>query len=150
LEKTLVILKPDAVDRRLVGEIIARFERKGLLLLGLKMTTLSRSLAEKHYEAHRGKPFYEGLLTFMTGGPVVLLVLGGEHAIDVTRKLMGETAGWRSAPNTVRGDYALSSKFNLIHGSDSPEAAERELQLFFRPGELVEPRPSDAKWFADE
>jgi nucleoside-diphosphate kinase len=80
LEKTLVILKPDAVDRRLVGEIIARFERKGLLLLGLKMTTLSRSLAEKHYEAHRGKPFYEGLLTFMTGGPVVLLVLGGEHA----------------------------------------------------------------------
>ena len=148
LETTLIILKPDAIDRRLVGEIVARFERKGLVILGLKMVVLTRELAEKHYEAHRSKPFYKGLLDFMTGGPVVLMALAGEHAIEVARKLMGETAGWRSLPGTVRGDYALSEQSNLIHGSDSPEAAARELRLFFRPEELVDYRTSDGKWFA--
>jgi len=150
MERTLIILKPDAVDRRLVGEIIARFERKGLQIAGLKLAMISHNIAEKHYEAHRAKPFYPSLVKFMTGGPVVLLVLQGAHAIEVCRKLMGKTFGHQAEGGTIRGDFGISSQFNLIHGSDSSESAERELKLFFQPGEILEYPTSDAKWLVDE
>ena len=150
MERTLVILKPDAVDRRLVGEVIARFERKGLLLIGLKLTMISQATAEKHYEAHRGKPFYPGLLKFMTSSPAVLMALQGNRAIEVARKMMGKTFGHQAEPGTIRGDFGISSQYNLIHGSDSAESAERELRLFFAPGEILEYRTSDWKWLHDE
>ena len=150
MERTLIILKPDAVDRRLVGEIVSRFEKKGLQIGGLKLARISTATAEKHYEAHREKPFYSGLVRFMSGGPVVLLVLQGNHAIEGARKLMGATFGYESAAGTIRGDYGISSQFNLIHGSDSPAAAERELQLFFSSEELFEYESCDAKWVVDE
>jgi nucleoside-diphosphate kinase len=150
METTLIILKPDAVDRRLVGEIISRFERKGLQLVGLKLARISPETAARHYEAHREKPFYAGLLRFMTGGPVVLMAVAGTKAIDVARKLMGATFGHQAAPGTIRGDLGVSSQFNLVHGSDSAEAARRELELFFEPDELMEYTPCDRKWVLDE
>ena len=150
MERTLIILKPDAVDRRLVGEIVSRFEKKGLQIVGLKLARISTATAEKHYEAHREKPFYSGLVTFMTGGPIVLMVLQGDHAIEVARNLMGTTFGYESPAGTIRGDYGISSQFNLIHGSDSPAAAERELELFFAAEELLDYESSDAKWHVDD
>jgi nucleoside-diphosphate kinase len=150
METTLIILKPDAVDRRLVGEIIGRFERKGLRIAGLKLARISRATAEKHYEAHSAKPFYPSLVKFMTGGPVVLMVLEGAHAIEVCRKLMGKTFAYQSEGGTLRGDFGISSQFNLIHGSDSRDSAEREVKLFFQPGEIIEYAMSDAKWLVDE
>ncbi|HVR74671.1 MAG TPA: nucleoside-diphosphate kinase [Planctomycetota bacterium] len=150
MERTLILLKPDAVDRRLVGDIISRFERKGLLIVGLKLSRIALQTAEKHYEAHRGKPFYPGLVKFMTGGPVVMMALEGSRAVEVARKLMGKTFGHQAEPGTIRGDLGISSQYNLIHGSDSPESAERELRLFFAPGEILDYFTSDAKWHADE
>jgi nucleoside-diphosphate kinase len=150
MEKTLILLKPDAVDRKLVGEIISRFERKGLQIVGLKLTIIPRATAERHYAAHREKPFYPGLLEFMTKGPVVIMAIQGNRAIEVARKLMGKTFGHQAEPGTIRGDLGISSQFNLIHGSDSPEAAERELKLFFAPGEIVEYRTCDTPWLVDE
>jgi nucleoside-diphosphate kinase len=150
METTLIILKPDAVDRRLVGEIISRFEKKGLQIVGLKLARIPSETAARHYEAHREKPFYAGLLKFMTGGPVVLLAVAGNKAIEVARKLMGATFGHQAAPGTIRGDLGISSQFNLIHGSDSPEAAERELKLFFAPGEVLDFTMCDRKWVLDE
>ena len=150
METTLIILKPDAVDRRLVGEIISRFERKGMQIVGLKLARIPSETAARHYEAHREKPFYAGLLKFMTGGPVVLLAVAGNKAIEVARKLMGATFGHQAAPGTIRGDLGISSQFNLIHGSDSPEAAERELKLFFAPGEVLDFTMCDRKWVLDE
>jgi nucleoside-diphosphate kinase len=146
MQKTLVLLKPDAVQRRLVGEIIGRFERKGLRLVALKMVQASRELAERHYAVHRGKPFYESLLTFLTSGPTVAMVWEGREAVSVARLLMGLTDGARSAPGTIRGDFGLSVQNNLIHGSDSPENAEAEIALWFRPDELVPYTSSDAAW----
>lgn len=147
MEKTLIILKPDAVDRRLVGKIVGRFEAKGLQLQGMKLGMIAREVAEKHYEAHKAKPFFSGLVDFMTGSPVVLMVLGGEHAIETARRLMGETAGYKATPGTIRGDFGLSGQFNLVHGSDSPEAAQREIELFFRADEILEYVIGDARWF---
>ncbi|MCS7272398.1 MAG: nucleoside-diphosphate kinase, partial [Gemmataceae bacterium] len=139
-------LKPDAVQRRLVGEIIRRFEQKGLRLAGLKMVQASRDLAEQHYAVHRGKPFYESLLTFLTSGPTIAMVWEGREAVSVTRLLMGLTDGARSAPGTIRGDFGLSVQNNLIHGSDSPESADAEIALWFRPDELVNYTCADAAW----
>lgn len=150
MEKTLIILKPDAVDRRLIGEITARFERKGLQVVGLKLAVISQATAEKHYDAHRGKPFYAGLVKFMTSAPVVLMALQGNRAIEVARKLMGKTFGHQAEPGTIRGDFGMSSQFNLIHGSDSPESADRELKLFFNPGEVLEYKNCDSRWHLDE
>ncbi len=150
MERTLIILKPDAVDRRLAGEIIARFERKGLQIAGLKLSMISVPTAEKHYDAHRAKPFYPGLVKFMTGSPVVLMVLQGSHAIEAARKMMGRTFGYQAEPGTIRGDFGISSQFNLIHGSDSAESAEREIKLFFAPGEVLEYKSCDGKWQLDE
>lgn len=144
--RTLILLKPDAVQRRLVGEIINRFERKGLKLIGLKLVAVPRELAEKHYAVHKGKPFYESLLTFLTSGPTVALVWEGREAVAVGRNLMGVTDGAKSPPGTVRGDFALSVQNNLVHGSDSAENAELEISLWFKPDELVSYTPTDANW----
>ncbi len=149
-ERTLIILKPDAVERRLAGEILRRLERKGLKLVGLKMARLDRPKLEVHYAAHRGKAFYPSLLSFMGRGPVVLGVLEGFRAIDGVRKLLGKTFASDAEPGTIRGDLGLSSQFNLIHASDSPEAAKREIDIFFTPGELFEYRMPDEGWLQGE
>jgi nucleoside-diphosphate kinase len=150
MERTLVILKPDAVQRRLCGKIIEAVERKGLKIIALKMMVLSRELVEKHYEAHRQKSFYPGLVKFMTSGPAVFMALEGHRAIDVVRKLMGKTFGFDAEPGTLRGDYGISSQFNLIHGSDSAASAERELALFFEPEEIRSYPMIDDAWMAGD
>lgn len=137
METTLIILKPDAVQRSLMGRILARFEDKGLQVVGCKLTQIPRTLAETHYEAHKTKPFYPGLVSFMTSAPVLILALRGNGAIGIARKMMGATFGSKAEPGTIRGDFGVSNSFNLIHGSDSPEAAERELGLFFKAGEVL-------------
>ena len=146
MQRTLILLKPDAVQRRLVGEITARFERKGLRLVGLKLAQVPRELAVKHYAVHKGKPFYESLLTFLTSGPTVALVWEGREAVAVGRSLMGLTDGAKSPPGTVRGDFAISVQNNLVHGSDSQENAAIEIALWFTPTELVTFAPTDANW----
>jgi nucleoside-diphosphate kinase len=146
MERTLVLLKPDCVQRRLIGAILQRFEQKGLRLLGLKLVQASRALAEQHYAVHKGKPFYESLLTFLTAGPTVAVALEGREAVAVVRGLMGPTDGTKAAPATIRGDFAVSIQNNLVHGSDSADNAKLELALWFRPEELVEWKPADAPW----
>ena len=149
-ERTLIILKPDAVQRRLSGEILLRLERKGLKLVGLKMAWLDRSKLEVHYAAHRTKPFYPSLLGFMSKGPVVLGVLEGFRSIEVVRKMLGKTFASEAEPGTIRGDLGLSSQFNLIHASDSPEAAKKEIALFFAPEEIHEYQMPDEDWLKGE
>ena len=146
MQQTLILLKPDAVQRRLVGEITGRFEAKGLRLVGLKLIHTGRELAEKHYAVHKGKPFYESLLTFLTSGPTVAMVWEGREAVAVCRTLMGITDGAKAAPGTIRGDFALSVQNNLVHGSDSPENAAAEIALWFQPEELVKFATTDASW----
>lgn len=145
-QKTLVLLKPDAVNRRLVGEIISRFEKKGLKIVAMKMLWLSREKAEKHYEVHKGKPFYESLIDYITSAPIVAMVLEGERAIEVVRKMMGKTNGMEAEPGTIRGDYAMSIQNNLVHGSDSEESAAREIPIFFSEEEILEYRLVDEIW----
>lgn len=146
MQRTLILLKPDAVQRRLAGEITARFERKGLRLCGLKLLHPSRDLAEKHYAVHKGKPFYESLLAFLTSGPTVAMVWEGREAVVCCRNIMGLTDGSKASPGTVRGDFALSVQNNLVHGSDSPENAAAEISLWFKPDELVSYPLCDAAW----
>jgi nucleoside-diphosphate kinase len=150
VERTLVFVKPDGVQRRLVGRILTRFEEKGLKIVGLKMMMVSRDLAERHYAEHKGKKFYEGLVRFVTGGPIVVACLEGFQAIKVVRDMMGKTFGYEAAPGTIRGDFGLSNSFNLIHGSDSPVSAAREIELYFRPEELVSYEMPDEAWLAAE
>ena len=132
LERTLVFLKPDALKRRLAGEIIARFERKGFVIIGMKLQRISEDFARSHYAAHEGKDFYEPLVRYTTCGPCLAMVIEGKNAIQVVRCMMGETFGCDSLPGTIRGDFALSNRYNLIHGSDSPQAAKEEIKRFFR------------------
>lgn len=148
MQKTLILLKPDAVQRRLVGEVTARFERKGLRLVALRLVQSSRELAEKHYAVHKGKPFYESLLSFLSSGPTVAMVWEGREAVAVCRTLMGVTDGAKSPPGTIRGDFGLSVQNNLVHGSDSPENAEIEIGLWFKPEDLVPYTLPDANWVA--
>ena len=149
METTLIILKPDAVQRGLTGKIISRFEDKGLQVVGAKLTKISPQLAATHYEAHKERGFYAGLVKFMTSSPVLVLALRGNDAITIARNMMGATFGSKAAPGTIRGDFGVSNSFNLIHGSDSPEAAERELGLFFGTGEVNNwPRHGDT-WIYD-
>jgi len=138
VERTLIILKPDAVQRQLMGRIIARLEDKGLRIVAAKFMQISRQLAQKHYAVHKGKPFYDGLLQYITRGPVLILVCQGRGVIAMARKLMGATFGNEAEPGTIRGDFGASRGFNLIHGSDSPESAEYEIGLYFNPDEIVE------------
>jgi nucleoside-diphosphate kinase len=149
MERTLVILKPDAVQRGLMGRILSRFEDKGLKVVAARFQRLSEALLEKHYEAHRGKPFYDGLLRFMSESPVMVMVLEGVGAIAVSRKMMGATFGRDADPGTIRGDFGISRSYNLIHGSDSPESAEREIALFFDANEIVEWQPAGHTWVYD-
>lgn len=148
MQQTLILFKPDCVQRRLVGTIIARFEQKGLRLAGLKLVQASKELAEKHYAVHKGKPFYDSLLKFLTAGPTVAMVWEGREAVTVARTLMGPTDGVKAAPATIRGDFALSVQNNLVHGSDSPENAAAEIALWFKPEELVAYKPVDQDWIA--
>jgi nucleoside-diphosphate kinase len=136
-ERTLVLIKPDAVERRLAGEILARLERRGLALRGAKLVQVDRALAEEHYAEHTEKPFFGELVEFITSSPTLALVVEGESAISVVRTTMGATNPVDSAPGTIRGDLALAMPNNLVHGSDSKESAEREVALWFSEGELV-------------
>ena len=133
-ETTLVLVKPDGMARGLAGEILARFERRGLDLRGARLLTVSKALARKHYAEHRGKPFFDGLVDFITSGPVLALALSGESAVSVVRTMMGATNPLDSAPGTISGDYALELSTNVVHGSDSKASARRELALFFPDG----------------
>lgn len=137
MERTLVLIKPDAVQRGLVGEILSRLERRGLKIIGLKLIWLNESLARQHYDVHKGKSFFERLVSYITSGPLVAAVFEGPKAIEVVRRTMGETDPSKAAPGTIRGDLALDIEYNLIHGSDSPETAEKEIRLFFSEGELL-------------
>ena len=149
MERTLVILKPDAVQRRLVGPILQRFEAKGFKIAAMKMMRISPELAERHYGQHKGKDFYEPLVAYMTSHPVAIVLLEGKNAIVITRRMMGKTFGADADPGTIRGDFALSNRFNLIHGSDSPEAAAIETELFFSPDEIMDYSAGDAGWVYD-
>lgn len=146
LEKSLILLKPDAVQRRLCGEIISRLENKGLKLVGLKMLQVTKELAAQHYAEHVEKPFYPLLEEFITSGPVVAIVVEGPEAIQVVRGMMGKTNGRESAPGTIRGDYGLSRQVNLIHGSDGPEAAAKEIAVYFKPEEVLSYSSSLDNW----
>lgn len=137
MERSLIIIKPDGVKRRLVGEIVGRIERKGLKLAAMKLMQVTRDLAEKHYAVHKGKPFYEPLVNFITSGPVVAMAVEGPNAISVMRKLMGKTFGFEAEPGTIRGDFGVSTQYNLVHGSDGSETAVQELALWFGEDEYV-------------
>ena len=146
MQQTLILVKPDGVQRRLVGNIVQRFELKGLRLVGMKFLQADRALAEKHYAVHQGKPFYESLLAFLTSGPTAAMVLEGREAVAVCRNMMGVTDGAKAAPGTIRGDHAMSVQNNLIHGSDSTENAAIEIALWFDANELIRYGGTDAVW----
>jgi nucleoside-diphosphate kinase len=137
MDRTFVMVKPDGVERKLVGEIIRRFENKGLRLVGLKMLTPDRELAEQHYAVHRERPFFGDLVQFITSGPVVAMAWEGSQAVTLVRKLMGATKPEDAAPGTIRGDFVTEIQTNLVHGSDATETAQLELSLWFKPGELL-------------
>lgn len=137
-ERTLVLIKPDAVQRLLTGRILARFEERGLKLVGLKLVLVDRALAERHYAVHRERPFFAGLVDFITSSPLVAIALEGPNAISVVRTMVGATRPNEAAPGTIRGDFALETAQNLVHASDGPETAQAELALWFSPGELVD------------
>ena len=148
MSQTLILVKPDAFERSLTGEVLARFERKGLRIAAMKLMQISPELAAKHYEQHKERPFYKGLVAFMTSSPVVALCLEGIDAIAVCRKMMGATFGNNAEAGTIRGDYGISRSFNLVHGSDSPEAAQREVGLFFPEG-VVDYDYAAYRWIYD-
>jgi nucleoside-diphosphate kinase len=131
MERTLILVKPDAFERNLTGEIIARFERKGLRLVALKLMTMTRELAQQHYAEHEGKPFFEELVSFITSGPLVAMVLEGESVVKAARQVIGATNPLEASPGSIRGDLAISVGQNMVHGSDSPESGQREVGLFF-------------------
>jgi nucleoside-diphosphate kinase len=137
-ERTLVIIKPDAVQRGLIGEITARFERRGLKIAAMRLETVSRETAERHYGEHKGKPFYEGLVDYITSSPSVLMVLEGPDAIAITRTTMGATKPAEATPGTIRADFGLMIGRNLVHGSDSVESAEREVNTFFGESGVID------------
>lgn len=137
MERTFIALKPDAVQRGFIGDIITRFERKGFKLAGMKLMQVTREMAEEHYGEHRDKPFFKGLVDFITSGPIVAMCWEGDHVVETARKMMGATNPKDSAPGTIRGDFSVDLGRNIIHGSDSVQSAERELNIFFRSDELL-------------
>ena len=149
MERTLVLVKPDAVQRGLAGEIIGRLERRGLKLAGMKLMRVTPELARRHYGAHVGKPFFEGLVKFITSSPLVAIAVEGENAVDVVRTTMGATNPAEAAPGTIRGDFGLTIGANLIHGSDSAESAAAELALFFGEGEVVDYDRDIDRWIIE-
>jgi nucleoside-diphosphate kinase len=146
LERTFLAIKPDGVQRKLIGEIIRRFETKGFTLVGLKLMTVSRELAETHYGVHRERPFFAGLVDFITSGPVVAMVWEGEGVIASARKIIGATNPLNAEPGTIRGDFGVNVGRNLIHGSDAPETAQQEISLWFKEEELANWQPSLLSW----
>ncbi len=146
MERTLVLIKPDGVQRGLVGELVRRFERRGLHLVGLKLTAISRELAEEHYAEHRGRPFFDAVIEFITSSPVVAMVWEGPNAVTMVRSMMGPTNPATAAPGTIRGDFGIDIGQNVIHGSDSPARAEQEVGLFFEKAELVSWEREGGRW----
>ncbi len=146
MERSLVIIKPDGMQRGLIGRIIARFEDKGLKIVGLKLIHITADLAGKHYQEHKGKDFYQGLVDYITSCPVIVAAIEGPSAVSVLRNIIGATDGSKASAGTIRGDLAISMRYNLVHGSDSVESADRELALFFTDGELVEYDKEITKW----
>lgn len=147
MERTLILLKPDAVQRRLIGRIISRFEDKALSLVAMKLMHVTPELSKQHYAEHVEKPFYPGLEEFITGAPVVAIVLEGLNAIKVVRDMLGKTSGLEAAPGTIRGDYSSSRQMNLVHASDGVDAATREIALYFKDNELCDFQPSLVEWY---
>ncbi|MCA0970347.1 nucleoside-diphosphate kinase [Halobacillus litoralis] len=146
MEKTFLMVKPDGVQRNLVGDILTRFERKGFKLVGAKLMVIPASLAEQHYGEHKGKPFFGELVDFITSGPVFAMVWEGEEVIATARQMMGATKPQDAAPGTIRGDFGVTVGKNVIHGSDSPESAEREINLFFDAEQLVDYKKENLAW----
>lgn len=146
MDRTFAMVKPDGVQRGLIGEIISRFETKGITVDALKMMQISPELADKHYEEHKGKPFFDELAAFITSGPVAAMVLSGENVVPRVRAMMGATNPMDAAPGTIRGDYAMSVNKNIIHGSDSAESAQREISLFFREDEILACKKTIMDW----
>jgi nucleoside-diphosphate kinase len=136
MQTTLIILKPDCVQRGLMGDVVSRFERKGLRIVGGKFMQVPEDVARRHYAEHEGKPFFPSLLSFITSSPVLVLAIRGNNAVEICRTLIGPTNGAQAAPGTIRGDFGMNNSTNLVHGSDSPESAERELALWFDATEL--------------
>ncbi|NLD74570.1 MAG: nucleoside-diphosphate kinase [Chloroflexi bacterium] len=149
MDRTLIIVKPDAVQRGLIGEIIARFEGRGLKIVGMKLMQIDEALARRHYGVHEGKPFFEGLIRYITSAPVVVMVLQGPGAIEAARSTMGATNPVQAAPGTIRADYGLEIGRNLVHGSDGPETARKEIDLFFREEELVDWAREADRWILE-
>jgi nucleoside-diphosphate kinase len=146
MERSLIILKPDAVQRGLIGPIVTRLEQRGLKLAGLKLMRIGEALARRHYAVHEGKPFFSGLVDYIISGPVVVAVVTGKNVIATVRSTVGATNPAQAAPGTIRGDFAVEIGRNLIHASDSPENGEQEVALFFQPSELVELERSSDRW----
>ena len=149
MQRSLVLLKPDAVQRGLAGNLIGRLEGRGLKIIALKLMTISANLAHRHYDAHAGKPFFAGLVDFITSGPVIAMVMAGEDAVPLVRSTMGATDPRDADPGTVRGDLAISIGRNLIHGSDSDEAAKKEIALFFSPDEITDYTRDTDRWITE-
>jgi nucleoside-diphosphate kinase len=145
-ERTLIIIKPDGVQRHMMGEIISRFERKGFKLAGAKFLQVSEATARKHYAVHKGKPFFEGVVKYLASSPVLAMVWEADGVIEMARKMMGATFGYDAQPGTIRGDFSCSRGYNLIHGSDSPESSAYEIPLYFADKELVDYAFADADW----
>lgn len=151
MERSLIILKPDAVQRGLVGTILGRLEQRGLKIVGMKLIQIEAELAHKHYAEHEGKPFFNGLVEYITSGPVVVLAIAGDNVIEMIRNMVGATNPAKAAPGTIRGDYAVSIGRNLIHASDKPESGEREVQTFFQEGDLLENFQRDTdRWIFEQ
>jgi nucleoside-diphosphate kinase len=145
-ERTLIILKPDCMQRHFAGEVISRFEKKGLKLVGAKFMQISEALARKHYAVHQGKPFFEGVVKYLASSPSLVMVWQADDVIAMTRKMMGATFGTQAEPGTIRGDLSCSKGYNLVHGSDSPETAKFEIGLYFKCEELVDYQFADEQW----
>lgn len=145
-ERTLIIIKPDGLQRRLAGEIVGRFEKKGLKIVAAKLIKITPQLAKKHYAVHKDKYFFKRLVKYITSGPVLIMVLEGEKTIEITRKMMGATFGYDALPGTIRGDFGTSQTCNLIHGSDSAASAKKEISLFFKPAEILKYKMPDENW----
>ncbi|ABV62674.1 MULTISPECIES: nucleoside-diphosphate kinase [Bacillus] len=146
MDKTFLMVKPDGVERQLIGEIVSRFEKKGLQLVGAKLMSIPKEVAETHYGEHKEKPFFGELVDFITSGPVFAMVWQGEQVVDVTRQMIGKTNPKEALPGTIRGDYGLTVGKNIIHGSDSPESAEREINLFFKQEEITNWDQTISSW----
>ncbi|AMM89390.1 nucleoside diphosphate kinase [Bacillus pumilus] len=146
MDKTFLMVKPDGMERQLIGEIVSRFEKKGLQLVGAKLMSIPKEVAETHYGEHKEKPFFGELVDFITSGPVFAMVWQGEQVVDVTRQIIGKTNPKEALPGTIRGDYGLTVGKNIIHGSDSPESAEREINLFFKQEELTNWDQTISSW----